>query len=150
MLYLQKDKVACVPMFDPDQWGSLFIPDSAKERCDQGLVKYIGPDVHSVQPGDHVTFGGYTGTLMELEGEGLLIILPEEFVTAKIEAPDTEIPGLYFLDKEGHYFPSTYEMSMNIIARGLSHSEHFRNFKSFNIVGGPATRPKKEDYDKLR
>lgn len=142
--------VACVPMYDPEYYGQIIIPKSAQERCDQGLVKYIGSEVDLVQPGDHVLFGGYTGTAMELEGEGILIILPEDFVTAKIESPDTEIRGLYFLGSDGKFFPATYEIGMNIIAKGLSESPHFRDFKAFNVVSGLDQRPTRADYDKLR
>ena len=145
-MHLQHDKVACVPLFDPDHYGSIIIPDTAKERCDQGLVKYIGPEVTHVQPGDHIIFSGYTGTLMEIEGEGLMIVLPETFIDAKLESPDTSIPGLYFLGKDGEYFPATYEMAMNIIARGLKESPHFRDFKVFNVRAGIHQRPK---WDKV-
>lgn len=150
MISLLKDRIACVPMFDPEMYGHIVIPKTAQERCDQGLVKYIGPEVTSVQPGDHILFSGYTGTLVDLEGEGLLISLPEEFITAKIEAPDTEIPGLYFRGADGMTFTATYEMAMNIIAKGLSQSPHFRDFKAFNIKNDIRSRPKPADYDKLR
>jgi len=137
-------------MFDPAHYGSIIIPETAQERCDQGLVKYIGPDVTSVQPGDHIIFSGYTGTLMSIEGEGLLIVLPEEFINGKLEAPDTEIPGLYFHGADGSSFTATYEMAMNIIAKGLEQSVHFRDFKTFEIKNDTRFRPKPKDYDKLR
>lgn len=98
---MPENKIAAVPIFDSDRTesGRLFIPDQAKERCDQGIVKYCGPDVKWLKVGDYITFGGYTGTLMKLEDEGLLIIMPEDFVVAVIEGDDVsqnEVEGLYF------------------------------------------------------
>jgi len=108
--------VACVPIFDPDMVGSLYVPDIAKERCDQGIVKYVGPLVRWVKPGDHVLFSGYSGTLLSVEGEGKLIVMPERFLHAKVDSPDTDIPGVYFKSRDGIYFVATYEMVMELIA----------------------------------
>src|SRR2546427_12980345 len=109
----------------------IIIPDEAKERCDQGIIKYVGPEVENVRIGDHVLFSGYTGTLLDLEGEGLMIILPEDFITATIgydweEVAATKLPGLYFRSAKGGYFTATYEQAINIIARGLEESEWYR------------------------
>lgn len=89
----------------------------AGERCDQGVVKYIGPDVKDVQIGDYVFFSGYTGTLIQIEGEGRLIIFPESFIECTFDIDKfTVIPGLYFADDLGDFFSATYEVAMNIIA----------------------------------
>lgn len=117
MLRLMRDNIAAIPIFDPDQIGSIIVPAQAKERCDQGIVKYIGPEVKDIKIGDYVLFSGYNGTLLDVEDEGQLILMPEEFVTAVIEEhPDTEVNGLYFRGVDGDFFPATYEMAMNIIA----------------------------------
>lgn len=157
MLRLPPKKVAVTPLFDTLKYGSLHIPETARERCDQGIVKYLGSGCKWVELGDHVTFSGYTGTLLSLEGEGLLILLPEEFVVGVIEYDNVEIakveiPGLYFQGTEGDYFPATYEMATNLLAKGLEDSkvwskltgDKHRKWKMHD------QRPKVSDYDRLR
>ena len=112
----------------------------AGERCDQGIVKYIGREVKDIKIGDYVFFSGYTGTLANVEGEGKLIILPEDFIEFKLgDEPQTEIPGLYFKDKDGHFFNVTYESVMEIIA------------ETFTLIGKTynvnSPNPKLEDYN---
>ncbi len=77
--------------------GLLVIPDSAKEKPQEGEVLAIGPGrvtengtlvpVTGIQVGDRVLFGKYNGTEIKLKGESVLIlednevyglILPEE------------------------------------------------------------------------
>lgn len=121
MLGLLKFRIGIEPIYDPDKWGSIWIPDMAKERCDQGLVKYVGSGVpEDIQIGDHVLFSGYTGTLLNVEGEGHLIIMHYKFVIAKIEPLGFDVPGLYFRDKEGEYFPATYEHAMILISKAIT------------------------------
>lgn len=132
MLQLHRKNVAAVPLFDSLQTaGGIWIPEQARERCDQGIVKYIGKDVKEVSEGDHILFSGYSGTLLDLEGEGTLIILPERYVVAKIaydgtEVANVDISGLYFRDTEGHYWPATYEMASRLIAKSLEESSWFK------------------------
>jgi len=117
--------VAITPVFDPDttESGRIIIPDIAKERCDQGVIKYIGPEVQWLREGDYVLFSGYSGTLLSVQGEGKLIILPERFVIAKLDPPDTDVPGLYFRSPDGVYFTATYEMAMELIANACENSK---------------------------
>lgn len=130
MIELTTTHIACRPIFDPDKHGSLYVPEIAKSRSKQGIVKYIGPDCKSkLKPGDHVLFGGYTGTLVNLEDEGLLIIMPERYITAIIHPPVTEVSGLYFQDAEGIFFPATYEMAIEIIARAIQNSDWYTAVK---------------------
>lgn len=147
MIQLQGNKVAVVPLFDPDQYGSIIIPEIAKERADQGIVKYIGPKCESVKIGDHVIFSGWTGSTIEVEGEGIMIFMPEDFISAVLEAPVSDIPGLYFRAKTGDYFTATYEQAMRLIAEAIR--EEY-GWEKINIHGGVTTKPKVEDYDKLR
>lgn len=139
------NKVAVEPIFDPDTIGSIIVPDQAKGRCDQGLVKYVGSECKVVQVGDHVLFSGYTGTLMQLEGEGLLIILPEEFVVSIVYDDPIEIEGLYFRDKEGKYFRATHEQALHIIANAMKGHTSVRT-SIYTKERGPAYA----DYDRLR
>lgn len=73
--------------------GGIIIPDSAKEKPQEGLVVAVGagkvtdsgkrvpPDVKA---GDRVLFGKYSGTDIKIEGEEHLI-LREDDVVAIIE-----------------------------------------------------------------
>ncbi len=100
MIGLTSGKIAVDPMLDPElSAGGIIIPDIAKDKCDQGIVRYVADDVTEIAVGDHVLFSAYTGTTVRLEGEGLLIILHQDFVTCKVEDLDTEVPGLYFKGK---------------------------------------------------
>jgi chaperonin GroES len=68
--------------------GGLIIPDTAKERPQEGLVIAVGPGEQKdgkvipveVQAGDHVLFGKYTGTEIKLDGEEHLILRESEIL----------------------------------------------------------------------
>lgn len=100
MLKVKKSDVAVIPIFDPQKTsGGLWIPEIAKERSDQGIVKYIGEEACKeieVYPGDHVMYAAYDGTLTRIDGEGILIILPASKIVAILHPPETRIDGMYF------------------------------------------------------
>jgi len=132
-------------MFDPDMYGHIIVPEMAKERCDQGIVKYHGPDVKTVKIGDHVIFSGYTGSTVEIEGEGsLLIFLPEDACEAVLEEPNTDVPGLYFKAIDGTYFTATYEQALTLITRALNESP-LQNRIRFNVK---TPRPALDTYER--
>ena len=63
--------------------GGIIIPDSAKEKPQEGEVIAVGPgardDAGKVQPldvkaGDRILFGKWSGTEVKLDGEDLLIM----------------------------------------------------------------------------
>ena len=62
--------------------GGLFIPDSAKEKPQQGEILAVGPGRFDegvrvpmdVKVGDKVLFGKYSGTEVMIDGEPLLIL----------------------------------------------------------------------------
>jgi chaperonin GroES len=63
--------------------GGLYIPDTAKEKPQQGKVIAVGPGKLSeqgerlspdVKDGDTVLYGKYTGTEVTVEGEEYLIL----------------------------------------------------------------------------
>jgi len=63
--------------------GGLFIPDTAKEKPQQGEVVAVGPGARDekgvVQPldvkaGDRVLFGKWSGTEVTIDGEELLVM----------------------------------------------------------------------------
>ena len=77
-LVMVRDKLAVIPLKDPDMIGSLYIPEKAKQRTDQGIVKYRGPDCKHIRVGHHVVFANYTGTKVSVEDEGVLYIMREQ------------------------------------------------------------------------
>ena len=63
--------------------GGIIIPDTAKEKPQQGEVIAVGPGAHNeqgqlvpldVQVGDTVLFGKWSGTEVKIDGEDLLIM----------------------------------------------------------------------------
>jgi chaperonin GroES len=62
--------------------GGLYIPDTAKEKPQQGEVMAVGPGrtedgkkiPMEVKPGDKVLYGKYSGTEVTIDGEQLLIL----------------------------------------------------------------------------
>jgi chaperonin GroES len=73
--------------------GGIIIPDSAKEKPLEGIVRAAGPGKSNdkgevtplaVQEGHRILFGKYAGTELKIQGEDLLI-LREDDVLAIIE-----------------------------------------------------------------
>ena len=69
--------------------GGLYIPDSAKEKPQQGKVMAIGKGKVSddgkvtpldVKAGDKVLFGKYSGSEIKVDGEELLIMREEDIL----------------------------------------------------------------------
>jgi chaperonin GroES len=68
--------------------GGIIIPDSAKEKPQEGEVIAVGAGRREkgelipldVKPGDRVLFGKYGGTEIKIEGEELLILREEEIL----------------------------------------------------------------------
>jgi chaperonin GroES len=67
--------------------GGLFIPDSAKEKPQEGEVAAVGKGKRledgkvvplDVQPGDRILFGKYSGSEIKLDGEEYLIMREDE------------------------------------------------------------------------
>jgi len=62
--------------------GGLYIPDTAKEKPQQGEVVAVGPGrtedgkkvPMEVKAGDKVLYGKYSGTEVTIDGEQLLIL----------------------------------------------------------------------------
>jgi len=126
MLKPVQDKVYIAPIFDATKTASgLYIPDEARERCDQGIVKFVGPDCQHVKVGDYVLFPNYCGTLMEID-KVMYIIMREDFVTARLQHGNPVIPGLYLkgmYSNEEHaynYFPATFESVFQLVTELMS------------------------------
>lgn len=82
MLQMLRDRVAIRTISDPDMVGSLYIPETAKRRSDQGVIIYKGDDVEELKVGDHVLFSAYSGTQISVAEEGHYLIMPESEVVA--------------------------------------------------------------------
>jgi chaperonin GroES len=58
--------------------GGIIIPDTAKEKPQRGTVVAVGPgkkdEPTSVQVGDSVLYGKYSGTEISVEGKDYLIM----------------------------------------------------------------------------
>jgi chaperonin GroES len=67
--------------------GGLYIPDSAKEKPQEGEVIAVGKGKRledgkvvqlDVQPGDRILFGKYSGSEIKLDGEEYIIMREDE------------------------------------------------------------------------
>jgi chaperonin GroES len=78
------DRVVVKPLEEAEQMrGGLYIPDTAKEKPQQGEIVAVGPGRVSEQgeriapdlkAGDKVLYGKYSGTEVTIEGESYLIL----------------------------------------------------------------------------
>ena len=78
------DRVVVEALDDTEEMrGGLYIPDTAKEKPQQGKVRAIGPGRRSEQGdvipvelsvGDRVLYGKYSGTEVTVDGSEYLII----------------------------------------------------------------------------
>ncbi|MBY5569737.1 co-chaperone GroES [Rhizobium leguminosarum] len=78
--------------------GGIIIPDTAKEKPQEGEVIAVGPGARDeagqiqpldVKPGDRILFGKWSGTEIKINGEDLLI-MKESDVMGIIEAQAAE------------------------------------------------------------
>src|SRR5262245_24876623 len=66
--------------------GGIIIPDTAKEKPQEGIVIAVGTGRHekgqtiplAVKEGDRVLFGKYSGSEIKIDGEELLIMKEDE------------------------------------------------------------------------
>ena len=77
------DRVAIRPLEETEQMrGGLYIPDTAKEKPQQGEIIAVGPGRYEkdkrvpmeVKVGDKVLYGKYSGTEVTVDGEQYLIL----------------------------------------------------------------------------
>ena len=77
------DRVVIKPSEETEQMrGGLYIPDTAKEKPQQGTIVAVGPGRFEkdkrvpmdVKVGDKVLYGKYSGTEVTIENEPLLIL----------------------------------------------------------------------------
>ena len=77
------DRVVVRPLEDTEQMrGGLYIPDTAKEKPQQGEVLAVGPGRFEkekrvpmeVKVGDKILYGKYSGTEVTIDNEQVLIL----------------------------------------------------------------------------
>jgi len=77
------DRVVIRPLEETEQMrGGLYIPDTAKEKPQQGDVLAVGPGRYEkgehvkmeLKVGDKVLYGKYSGTEVTIDNETLLIV----------------------------------------------------------------------------
>src|SRR5215210_4174202 len=75
--------------------GGIIIPDTAKEKPQEGEIVAVGPGARDetgkivameVQAGDRILFGKWSGTEVRIDGEDLLI-MKESDIMGVIEEP---------------------------------------------------------------
>ena len=76
--------------------GGIIIPDTAKEKPQQGEIVAVGPGAPDekgkvqpldVKPGDRVLFGKWSGTEVKLDGEELLIMKESDIMGVLTDMP---------------------------------------------------------------
>ncbi len=78
------DRIVVEPLEETETMrGGLYIPDTAKEKPQQGMVVAVGPGrlnddgdrvPMEVKTGDRVLYGKYSGTEVSLDGTDYLIV----------------------------------------------------------------------------
>ena len=78
--------------------GGIIIPDTAKEKPQQGKVVAVGNGkvkddgtrvALDVKAGDHILFGKYSGQEIKLDGEEFLIMREDEVLAVMDDAAET-------------------------------------------------------------
>lgn len=88
------DRIVIKPVVQEEVLASgIVIPDTAKEKPQQGVVIAVGPGklddngnriAMDVRPGDRVLYAKYTGQEVKIDGDELIVI-SEKDVLAKVE-----------------------------------------------------------------
>ena len=82
--------------------GGIIIPDTAKEKPQQGEVLAVGPGKRDetgklvpldVQAGDQILFGKWSGTEVKVDGEDLLIMKEDDIMGVVDEAAKSKTTG---------------------------------------------------------
>jgi chaperonin GroES len=60
--------------------GGIYVPDTAKEKPQRGIVQAVGKKVENVKVGDHVLFDKYAGTKLRIDDEECLILKEEDIL----------------------------------------------------------------------
>ena len=60
--------------------GGIYVPDSAKEKPQRGVVQAIVKKVENIKVGDQVLFDKYSGSKLRIEDEECLILKEEDIL----------------------------------------------------------------------
>ena len=60
--------------------GGLYIPDSAKEKPQKGLVEAVGQEVKEIKVGNTILFDKYSGSKVNIDNNEYLIIKEEDIL----------------------------------------------------------------------
>jgi len=60
--------------------GGLYIPDTAKEKPQKGLVEAVGSEVKDVKVGDTILFDKYSGSKVTIDNNEYLIVKEEDIL----------------------------------------------------------------------
>ena len=58
--------------------GGIYVPDSAKEKPQRGIVRAVGKDVKNLKVGEQILFDKYSGSKLRIDDEECLIIKEED------------------------------------------------------------------------
>ncbi|MDO8507063.1 MAG: co-chaperone GroES [bacterium] len=58
--------------------GGIVIPDTAKEKPEQGKVVAVGKDVEEIKVGDVIVFGNFAATEIKVDGKEYLVVRQKE------------------------------------------------------------------------
>lgn len=130
---IRKGQILIDPIYDSDYHNPLSklikIPDSAKERCDQGVVRELGEDCDpSITIGSHIIFSGYSGTNIGIDGR-VFILLHNKFVKAILTTnEERSINGLWMKGK----IPASWYENWKSIFPALSGDLFYQMLKQYD------------------
>ena len=80
------------PFEFPAKIGSIYVPETAKKRVNQGIIIAKGPLVSDdVDTADHVFFNGYTGDKLVFEDSSEFYVIPESHLICKVKQSNVMI-----------------------------------------------------------
>ena len=78
------DRVLVLPAPAEEKVGGIIIPDTAKEKPQQGTVVAVGPgtkdNTMTLKEGDKVIYGKYAGTEFHLDGKDYMIMRESDVI----------------------------------------------------------------------
>jgi chaperonin GroES len=60
--------------------GGIYIPESAKEKPQKGVIEAVGSEVKEIKVGDIILFDKYSGSKINIDNNEYLIIKEEEIL----------------------------------------------------------------------
>lgn len=60
--------------------GGIYIPESAKEKPQKGIIEAVGSEVKEIKVGDTILFDKYSGSKVNIDNNEYLIIKEEDIL----------------------------------------------------------------------